>query len=84
MPNILGSAYLSPDPPARWDLRPLDLSKQITKVTLIRLWLKLTHVSIETMVSTQPTLWNTSFATFIETQIIKMCKKDGIVKEDNK
>ncbi|CEI98261.1 Putative STE/STE20 protein kinase [Rhizopus microsporus] len=31
MPNILGSAYLSPDPPVRWDLRPLDLSKQITK-----------------------------------------------------
>lgn len=56
MPNILGSAYLSPDPPVRWDLRPLDLSKQITKVTLIHLWLKLTHVSIETMVSTQPTL----------------------------
>ncbi|GAA5804818.1 hypothetical protein HPULCUR_010326 [Helicostylum pulchrum] len=31
IPNILGHAYLKPDPPVAFDLRPLDLSKQISK-----------------------------------------------------
>ncbi|KAI9250311.1 hypothetical protein BY458DRAFT_524748 [Sporodiniella umbellata] len=31
IPDILGSAYLKPEAPAPLDLRPLDLSKQISK-----------------------------------------------------
>ncbi|KAI9007433.1 kinase-like domain-containing protein [Phycomyces nitens] len=31
IPNILGHAYLGPDPPAVFDLRPLELKKQICK-----------------------------------------------------
>ncbi|KAG2214933.1 hypothetical protein INT46_004734 [Mucor plumbeus] len=31
IPNILGHAYLKPDPPVAFDLRPLNLSKQISK-----------------------------------------------------
>ncbi|KAG1093695.1 hypothetical protein G6F42_018905 [Rhizopus arrhizus] len=30
IPNILGHAYLKPDPPVAFDLRPLNLSKQIS------------------------------------------------------
>ncbi|KAI8883887.1 hypothetical protein K501DRAFT_86024 [Backusella circina FSU 941] len=31
MPNIIGNAYLKPDPPVTLDLRPVDHTKQITK-----------------------------------------------------
>ncbi|KAI7861293.1 kinase-like domain-containing protein [Spinellus fusiger] len=31
IPNILGHAYLGPDPPAAFDLRPLELEKRICK-----------------------------------------------------
>ncbi|KAI8981869.1 kinase-like domain-containing protein [Mycotypha africana] len=32
IPDILGNAYLKPSPPVAFDLRPTDISKQITKL----------------------------------------------------